>query len=140
MRGRGRKVREEAAVAACGSHHRGAVSQAQTKEQNPSKGEVSGKEPAPEQQLDFSGWGLLWFCLLSVFCTQTKEKCDVHKTRKYLCPFLCIYARFQSDACTFPHPSQDLSPMNEEAWEIRMTLTCLCGIAQEGQGWPLWLA
>lgn len=74
------------------------------------------------------------------FCTQTEAKCNVKKTRNYLCTFLHIYALFQSGACSFPHPSQDLSPMNEDVWEIRMTLARLCGIGQEGQRRPLWLA
>lgn len=73
------------------------------------------------------------------FYTQTEEKWVVKKTRKYLCTFPHIYVIFQSDACSVPHHSQDFSPINKEAREIRITLAHLCGITQEGQRRSLWL-
>lgn len=114
MQGRERKG-EEQEQEVCGQPCQGALSQAQTKEPNQRKWEVTGKGQAPGHLLRHWLGPPLWFFFLSVSVLNLKKNVTLKKTREYLRTFLCIYAFFQRNACFLPHPSQYLSPVNEEA-------------------------
>lgn len=98
MCGEGGKVEEEEEEAmACGLCCWGAASQAQTKEQTPSRREVSRKVWVwvSEQRLGSFSWGILRFLFNAAFCNQTGEKCEVKKKiSMYISAYLCTFSEW----------------------------------------------
>jgi len=81
--GRGRKVgEEEEEAAAHGLLCQGAASQAQKKEQNLSKWEVSLKKASARAAAGFLWLGPPLVLFTVHFCTQIEARCSIKKTRK----------------------------------------------------------